>query len=290
MKNGFEYKLGLAKMLHRLRADKILAAAMDRLLRNKYIRAINYHNVEPGDARNFEEQLSRFGRRFCNVSLQDLGRFFDRGAWDRPKPGLILSFDDGLRSHFAVVAPLLEKYGFTGWFFVPTDFVDCRPEMQHDFARANRISVLAGTDPRRLAMTRGEIAELRTRGHVIASHTRTHHRMLVTDSEETLWREIGGSKSILEEMSGGAVDVYGWVGGEESVYHARAAAHVRRAGYKYAFMTNSAPVLPNSDPLQIQRTNIEAAWPDELVSFQLSGALDVYYLPKRLKVESRTRI
>jgi peptidoglycan/xylan/chitin deacetylase (PgdA/CDA1 family) len=289
MKNSLRIKQRIAKVFHFIQADRVLAASLDRFHGRGYIRAINYHDLT-GAANGFEQQLKYLADRFDNVSLKDLELFFANGAWHKPKPGLILSFDDGLRSHYEVAAPLLKKYAFTGWFFIPTDFIVCPPRLQQQFAKEHHIAASAVTDGNRLAMSWEEILALSERGHVIASHTRSHHRTLIGDTEEVLRREIAESKALLETMIGRSVEVFGWVGGEERVYHARAASEVRRAGYKYAFMTNCALLFPYSSPLHIQRTNIEAAWSLELVSFQLSGAMDFYYLPKRIRTENRTRV
>ncbi len=77
-----------------------------------------------------------------------------------------------------------------------------------------------------------------------------------------------------------------WVGGEEDTYCEIAASYVEEAGYRFVFMTNSAPTTPRTHPLQIQRSNIEAKYPLSLMKFQLAGLMDVLYLPKRLRVKA----
>lgn len=68
---------------------------------------------------------------------------------------VVLTFDDGVRSHYTTVAPLLERYGFGATFFV-TEFPD--PPF---------------TDTT-LYMTWAQMAELGRRGFEIANHT-WHH-------------------------------------------------------------------------------------------------------------------
>lgn len=80
------------------------------------------------------------------------------------------------------------------------------------------------------------------------------------------------------------MDSFCWVGGEERSYSAAAARLIRKCGYRYAFMTNSSLVRPGTSPLQIQRTNIEASWPLEIVEFQLSGIVDLLYHRRKLRV------
>jgi len=84
------------------------------------------------------------------------------------------------------------------------------------------------------------------------------------------------------------VDAFCWVGGEEWSYSSSAAAVIRHAGYRLSFMTNNLPVRQGSNPLQIQRTNIEAWNPTEIVAFQLNGILDFVYTRKRQRVNLLT--
>src|SRR5689334_16033696 len=103
-----------------------------QLTRLPFIRIVNYHDVPPCHARSFERQLQFFKRRFVvtnRCGLQDLLA----GHWSYDRPGLLITFDDGLKSHAQVAAPLLEKYGFSGWFFVPTEFVDTPRERQREY-------------------------------------------------------------------------------------------------------------------------------------------------------------
>src|SRR5688500_7474862 len=100
-----------------------LGFAFQRRFLFPFIRVINYHDVPVEQAANFESQLRYYSSRFADVNEQKLRGFLGGEPWPDEKPGIILSFDDGLASHSEVVAPALEKYGFTGWFFVPADHV-----------------------------------------------------------------------------------------------------------------------------------------------------------------------
>ena len=63
---------------------------------------------------------------------------------------------------------------------------------------------------------------------------------------------------------------------------------VRRAGYRYAFMTNKAPLTAGTDPFQVQRLNIEASWLLDVVRFQLSGVMDILSARERARVSRLT--
>ena len=85
-----------------------------------------------------------------------------------------LTFDDSLKDHLLVAAPMLEERGWRGTFCIVTDWV--------------------GRDDRRLSWD--DVRELVRRGHEIATHTASHRDLLTlleSEGEEAVRREIGGS-------------------------------------------------------------------------------------------------
>ncbi|MBT5451971.1 MAG: transposase [Gemmatimonadetes bacterium] len=102
--------------------------------------------------------------------------------------------------------------------------------------------------------------------------------------------EIKGAKQRMEKALECGVPVFCWVGGEEDAYTSEVATLISRAGFAHSFMTNSQVIRPAADPLQLQRTNIEADYPLWLTRFQLSGFMDLLYMSKRRRVNRLTRI
>lgn len=97
---------------------------------------------------------------------------------------VVFSFDDGGVSFLTEAAPILEKYGFKGVFFIATDSIGTP-----GFLSANQIK------------------ELDKRGHIIGSHSCSHpHNMsLLLDSE--IEREWEASIRVLEEILGHKVEI-----------------------------------------------------------------------------------
>ncbi len=280
-------KLLLARALERTGLSRALLFAQAALRRRGYVRVVNYHGTPPEHAASFERQMAFYAEHFSPVTRGDLDRLFRDGRWVAPRPGLLISFDDGLRTNFDVAAPLLERYGFTGWFFVPVGFIDEPPATQVRYAHEHLIQVDHTPPDGRVAMSRDELRAL-SRRHVVGCHTRTHLRLEDGVPPARLEDEIVAARADLEAALGRAVDTFCWVGGEEHTYSAEAARVVRRAGYRYAFMTNNAPLTHRADPMQIQRTNIEAAWSLDVLRFQLSGVMDALFTPKRARVNRLT--
>lgn len=67
----------------------------------------------------FKNQLQRIKDKFTVVSLNELIKMI-REKEELPPNALVLSFDDGLKSHYKLVLPLLQELGLTATFFVMT--------------------------------------------------------------------------------------------------------------------------------------------------------------------------
>ncbi|MGM0608938.1 MAG: polysaccharide deacetylase family protein [Candidatus Muiribacteriota bacterium] len=251
-----------------------------KILGSDFIRVINYHDTPSKTSDNLEKQMIYFAKNYSPVSIDDLEKFFKTKKWHKKKPGLIISFDDGLKSNFETALPLLEKYGFAGWFFITPGFINSKNKSV--FAKNN--SIIAQFPDT------SSWKELKNaaKKHIIASHTMNHKRfgnILLSE----LKYELNTSKDILEKNLGKKIKCFAWVGGELKNYTKQAAKEIKNAGYEFVFQTNSALITKNTKKQHLQRTNIESSYPLYLVKFQLSGIMDILYWPKRKIVESITK-
>ena len=82
---------------------------------------------------------------------------------------LVFTFDDGIRTHYDLVRPLLKEHGLTGTFFVHGDAV--RGAWLKPVRRYRKEGPLSW----------GEIRELHTDGFEVGNHTLTHPDMLYVD-------------------------------------------------------------------------------------------------------------
>lgn len=249
-----------------------------------FIRTVNYHDVPPSEAQQFEQHLQYYVKHFSSVNYEDLINFHNN-IWDKNKPGLIISFDDGFRSFHEVVAPLLEKYGFTGWFLISPATIDIPVEEQHYKSGPKNFDC----GDTRVFLTWNQIIEL-DKNHVIGCHTLNHCRLSSTLTKNKLQREIITSKNILEEKLGHEIPVFAWAGGEESSYSRKAAKVIRKAKYKVVFLTNNSVIKPHTDLHLLNRTNIESSYSSELMRFQISGFMDIVYTLKRRRVNRMIKI
>lgn len=281
-------KLFLANFLRLTGLERLLFTQQQWRSPRGFIRGVNYHSTPPESAALLEQQLRFYQSNYSSVSLEELKRFFDMGRWFKSKPGLIISFDDATHNNYSVAAPLLEKYGFVGWFFVVPDFCDTPLSEQVAFAREHQICKAEPLEDGRVALSWEEVKKLGQQ-HIIGNHTRSHRRFWPTVSKDQMIAEIVEGKRILEERVGRNIDVFCWVGGETDTYNEQAMRLIREAGYSFAFTTIPLLLGPKTHPLMLGRSNVEANWPMRIVKFQLSGAMDLLYLRKRRQVHDKLK-
>lgn len=204
------------------------------LINNSYIRVVNYHNTNDVDAEKFEEEIRYFSQHFVPVTRKDIDKFFETRKWPYEKPGLIPAVFEGYRSHYDVMRPILDKYNFIGWFYIPSFFIDVKPKDQLAFCRSHRLRI-TGEDrypDKRIALSWEEIKELSKR-HEICCHTGSHFEITNETSDEDMHREIVESKRLIEKHINKPVDVFCWLAGEEYNYNIKAHKHLEEAGYTY---------------------------------------------------------
>ncbi len=103
--------------------------------------------------------------------------------WGRQVP-VFLTFDDGELGAYTCVADELEQYGWRGHFFITTNWI----------GRAGFLD-------------RAQIRELRSRGHVIGSHSCSHPARMSHLRWQELTREWSESRAILSDILGEPVRV-----------------------------------------------------------------------------------
>ena len=108
---------------------------------------------------------------------------FEEQAKSLSADEVTFTFDDGGKSFLTIAAPILEKYGHRGIFFIATDYI--------------------GT-PGFLSVK--QIKELDARGHIIGSHSCSHPDNMSILSEDDIETEWNASIKKLEEIVGCKVE------------------------------------------------------------------------------------
>lgn len=263
---GFRIKKIVAFFLNLFGILDILIRLQYRNLHNQYIRIINYHNNSRTGVENFDKQLRWLKNHYVNVDYKIFTDIVENNVTQfTDKPGIMLTFDDGLEGNFLYGRDIMNKNGMTGYYLVSADLIGKKGYMNET-----------------------QIRRMLEDGHIIGCHTSTHHRMDKNDSVKTLEYEIKDAKYKLEKAFGREIEIFCWCGGEESTYTTEAANMIRVAGYKFGFMTNSYPLTIKTERYHIQRINVEDDWPIYLMKFQLSGIMDLKLKRKRNRVDKIT--
>jgi len=137
-----------------------------------------------------------------------------------------LTFDDGDLSCYTTAAPILERAGFRGEFFVVSRWI----------GRAG-------------FMTDAHLRELADRGHGIQSHSRTHP-MLTSLVSPDIAEELMRSKDEIESMTGRPVEYFSIPNG---AYDDRVIDAARMSGYAGVLNSVAGYNRGPADPFVIQR-------------------------------------
>jgi peptidoglycan/xylan/chitin deacetylase (PgdA/CDA1 family) len=128
----------------------------------------------------FHNHIRSIRQQAQEVGVCSIHRF---RRWEGEAP-VFLTFDDGELGAYTCVADELERYGWRGHFFITTDWI----------GRAGFLD-------------RAQIRELRSRGHVIGSHSCTHPARMSHLKWGELMGEWSESCAILSDILGERVRV-----------------------------------------------------------------------------------
>ena len=181
----------------------------------------------------FEDQI-------CIIS-----KFCDTGKLGKSQ--IALTFDDGGESAHTIIAPILEKYGFKGFFFITTS--------------------LTGTTG---FMNKEQILDLHNRGHYIGAHSHTHPRNISNLSVTEIAYEWTKSVETLNKIISSQINVASIPGG---FYSEQSRIKLHECGIKTIFTSIPTKKIEyNSDNQQIiGRFTIKNETSAEVISQLLSN-------------------
>ncbi|MEM9635021.1 MAG: polysaccharide deacetylase family protein [Pseudomonadota bacterium] len=142
-----------------------------------------------------------------------------------PENVAILTFDDGLRDFLENAFPILNRHGFEATLYVVAGLI------------SNNSSWLAPLGEGERPMLRpDEIKSLHANGIEIGAHSLSHPELDILDSA-ACERELRGSKSVLEEITGSKVEAFAYPHGYASPTTRQMA---REAGFSSAVRVRHA--------------------------------------------------
>lgn len=82
-----------------------------------------HHLYHPKTTKQFNSDLDFLLKHYCPMDINEVISFRDSSK-KRSKPGFFLSFDDGLKEFYEIIAPVLLKKGIPAACFLNSGFVD----------------------------------------------------------------------------------------------------------------------------------------------------------------------
>ena len=160
----------------------------------KQVPVLCYHRIENG--RNDEYTVSPATFEAHMKALSDSGyhsinpeQYYDYLVYNKelPEKPVMITFDDSRVEHSTIAAPVMEKYGFRGVFFIMTI-----------------------TYNKKNYMTTDQIASLAKGGHSVGLHSWDHTRATKYDNDSILKKNIIEPRKKLEEIIGQPVDYFAY--------------------------------------------------------------------------------
>ena len=213
------------------------------LAQGREIRLVNYHSTPSFRAAEYEAQLSALAETHDGLDAEGLERLVDGDRLERP--ALVPVLFEGFRDNYDVLLPIIERYGFTAWFFIPPAFLTIPVDKQRSFA--DRQTLRYRHDEylgERIAMTWDELRDAHARGHAVACHSRTHTELTPETPDSILHDEIVLAKQEFDAALGAPVEIFCFRRGAEYGLNPRADAMLIEAGYRYIWSNFRVQRLP----------------------------------------------
>jgi len=178
----------------------------------------------------FAEQLDWLRKNgYSTVSLQEVCEHWKKNK-PLPENPVVITFDDGYRSMYETVLPLLKEREMKATFFIVPGFSDSPLSLSNDM-----------------------IAAMSKSGMEIGCHTYSHADLIITP-EDRLRHELGDSRAYLERIIEKPVNFFAYPAGR---FDGNAARNVEKYGYQAAVTTLYGFTSYDQNPYMWKRIRIE---------------------------------
>lgn len=180
----------------------------------------------------FREHVAFLHEYFKVLSMEDARHFFEgTQPASTTQPMVAITFDDGYRNNMEVAGPILRQYKLPFTIFLTTNFI---------------------TQDNQTFMSWDEVNELRKDGlATFGAHCQNHFNLKALEADDKS-REIVGSRKIIEDRTGTAVNTFAYPGGGYDEQCLEIVSQNFHLGFKDRYSGNDA------DPRKIARVSIDA--------------------------------
>jgi peptidoglycan/xylan/chitin deacetylase (PgdA/CDA1 family) len=216
-----------------------------------------YHRVSD-DARDnltvgveqFDRQMAILASRFRVLTLREA---IESGTQARDhRPVVVVTFDDGYLDNYTTAAPIMQRHGIPGSFFVSTGLIGTDMPFPHDVRRGN-----AGLEN----MTWDQLREMAAAGFEIGSHS-VSHIDCAAEPEAIVRRELDASLEALRKELGNGDYAFAYpYGGRQHMTPERLAL-VREAGYSACLSAYGGSNVASVDRFNVLRCGVNWEFSD----------------------------
>lgn len=197
---------------------------------------------------------------------------------------ILFTFDDGLLSSYCAAKEILSRYNIKAIFFVPTEILELRTEVQmKEFAVKriyfNRRKEWSLRKEEYLTMNKEQLVDLFNEGHMIFPHTHSHCRLRDIKDSQGVQKEIIWPKETLRDLLGCEIDAFAFPVGTERVVSSYAYSEIKK-NYQFCFTGLGGINTVETDRYFLHRDCLHANTELSHLRNTLEGSYDLFYLFK----------
>lgn len=233
----------------------------------------NLHSTPERWMPKFDRWLHALAKDYTLCSPEAFETFYTAQTQhtERTKPGVVFTFDDGLRNNRHALQ-VLENHGVRGLLFVVPAFYRCPRNEQEAYYRQYIRQLphagLDGGEEEVQALSAEELGHWAERGHTLGAHSFTHTMREDDHAEKTALETLGAIDAIAGDTG---IRPQHFCAPFDSLY-STSAAHMELLKNQIRFFHSTFPgsnsASPN--PLFIRRVNVELFWKAGAIHFACS--------------------
>jgi len=223
------------------------------------VRLLYGHSIATADIPAFRRTLRFLRQHFEFVSNEEAVALLRD---DQPPGGryLALSFDDGFRDNYEILAPALHDHGATACFFLVSNFIGCTEDYRCKIV-SERFRCALDRKPMSWQMVR----ELVSAGFEIGAHTADHFDLSELDPLDAE-RQMVDAKQAIEAACNRPCRLFAWPYGALRHFPTRLFPIAEREFDLIFSAVRSVRHLPSNSAI-VNRDHFEPGWPLTHVRF-----------------------
>ncbi len=230
-----------------------------------------YHEINRS---YFYRHIDHLRKKFDIISLDE---FYKRkNNEENLKNTMVITFDDGFKSIFDEVFPVIKKFKIPVLIYLISDIVGTNKKFR--WMKRENDSKSKKEKAERISLNWKEINKMLRSGHIsIGSHTKTHPN-LTKKSLKSSKEEIEGSKKTLEEkLNTDTIRHFSYPYGKFSEKHKKI---VKNAGFITASTTISGYNNTNTDQYELKRIGIGKTDSIPVIETKINGIINFFIKSK----------